>query len=71
MEQFTEYIGYAASVMVLISFLMKNMRTLRILNTVGCLMFVIYGSMLLSGPIIATNTAIVLINGYYLMRKQS
>lgn len=68
MEHTTEYIGYLASVTVLISFLMKNIRTLRIVNSIGCLLFIAYGLLLFSIPIIITNAAIVLINGYYLVR---
>jgi uncharacterized protein with PQ loop repeat len=60
----TEIVGYIASLMVLISFLMKEMKTLRILNTIGCAFFVAYGFMLqISIPIIG-------INVYYL-RKNS
>lgn len=70
MEQYTEYIGYAASLAVLIAFLMKNMRMLRIVNTVGCVLFIVYGSLLPSVPVIATNAAIVCINLYYLLRKE-
>ncbi len=68
LTEMTEYIGYAASAMVLISFLMKNIRNLRILNSVGCLLFIGYGVLLSSIPIIVTNTAIVLINGFYLIK---
>jgi len=71
MNYFTEYIGYAASAGVLISFLMKNIRTLRIVNTVGCALFITYGLLLPSWPIVVTNAAIVLINGYYLFLKPS
>lgn len=70
MEQYTEYIGYAASLAVLIAFLMKNMRMLRIVNTVGCVLFFVYGSLLPSVPVIVTNSAIVCINLYYLLRKE-
>lgn len=68
-----ELIGYFASFMVLISFLMRNIRKLRLINTVGCVAFVIYGILLnWSLPIIITNTAIAGINMYYLfIRKQS
>jgi len=62
----TEIIGYAASLGVLLSFLMKEIRTLRIVNTVGCALFVTYGLMLWSWPIIITNLAIIGINFYYL-----
>lgn len=70
MTHLTEYIGYAASITVLIAFLMKNIQTLRIVNSVGCILFIIYGAMLPSVPVIATNAAIVLINCYYLFLKR-
>ena len=64
-----EVIGYLASFVVLISFTMKNVKKLRILNMVGCLLFVVYGFLLptlrVGLPIIVTNTAIMIINGYY------
>ena len=68
MKELTEYIGYAASAVVLISFLMKNLRNLRILNSIGCLFFIGYGVLLGSIPIIVTNAAIVLINAFYLIK---
>lgn len=71
MNNWTEYFGYAASALVLISFLMKNIRTLRLVNTAGCLFFITYGVLLSSIPIIVTNTAIVLINAYYLLRPKT
>ena len=66
----TEIIGYLASAVVLVSFLMKNIRTLRIVNCVGCGLFVIYGCMLnYSIPIIVTNVAIMIINTVFLLKK--
>ena len=68
----TDWVGYAAMATVLISFLMKKVNNLRMVNSVGCLLFVVYGFMLspLSYPIIITNTAIFLINIYYLVLKK-
>lgn len=66
-----EYVGYLSMAVVLISFTMKNVSTLRIINTIGCILFVIYGIMLSSKPIIITNTAIAIINLYYLLIKKS
>ena len=63
---YIEWTGYAASLFVLLSFLMRNIRTLRYVNTVVCLFFVIYGFFLESWPVIITNVAIVLVNLYYL-----
>ena len=66
----TEIIGYLASLFVLLSFLNKDLRKLRLVNSVGCLLFVAYGVLLGSIPIIITNTAILLVNGYYLFIKK-
>lgn len=65
----TEWVGYAASLGVLISFLMKDIRVLRIVNSIGCALFVAYGFLLGSIPIIVTNVAILLVNAYYLLKK--
>ena len=65
--QFTDIIGYIASVVVLISFLMKNIRTLRVINSIGCVLFVIYGFLDFSIPVIITNAVIAGINAYHLI----
>ena len=66
---FVEDIGYLASLFVLVSFLMKDIKKLRIINMVGCCMFVWYGVLLdFSIPIIVTNSIIALINTYYLLK---
>ena len=65
-----EYIGYAASLFVLLSFLMKKMTNLRLVNIVGCGLFVWYGIMLSSIPIIITNCAILIVNIYYLLKTK-
>ena len=67
----TEWVGYAASVGVLLSFLMKDIVKLRLINMVGCALFVVYGFMLnTSWPIIITNVAILLVNMYYLLKTK-
>lgn len=66
----TEWIGYAASLGVLVSFLMKDIKVLRIINSIGCALFVAYGIMLSSIPIIVTNVAILFVNAYYLFKKE-
>ncbi|WP_345599155.1 uroporphyrinogen decarboxylase [Salinimicrobium sp. 3283s] len=66
---YIEWIGYLASFFLLLSFLMRNLTTLRYINSLGCLFFVAYGILLDSWPLIITNGAIVLINIYYLFIK--
>ncbi len=68
----TEWVGYLASAFLLLSFTMKDVIKLRIINSVGCALFVIYGFMLqTSWPIIITNGAILIINFYYLLLKKN
>jgi uncharacterized protein with PQ loop repeat len=63
----TEWVGYAASLVLMISFLMKNINTLRIINSIGAILFIAYGIMLaISWPIIITNTFILGVNVYFL-----
>ena len=68
----TDLVGYLASAVVLISFLNKNLVRLRIINLVGCALFVAYGFVMteISWPIIITNAAIILIHLFYLLRMQ-
>ena len=68
----TEIVGYLAMLLLLISFLMKDIRRLRKLNTVACALFVAYGFMLAtSWPIIISNASIMGINIYYLFLKKN
>ena len=67
---YIELVGYAASAFVLLSFVMKEMTKLRLVNIVGCAFFITYGVLLASWPIIITNSAIVLVNVFYLMKEQ-
>jgi hypothetical protein len=69
--ELTEWVGYLAMTVLLISFMMKNVTKLRVINSVGCMFFVIYGSLISQYPIVITNAAIILINFYYLFFKKN
>lgn len=67
-----ELVGYMAMALLLVSFMMKDVTKLRIVNSFGCAFFVAYGVMLVtSWPIIITNSAIISINLYYLLLKKN
>jgi hypothetical protein len=67
----TEWVGYLASIALIISFLMKKINTLRVINSIGALLFIVYGIMLdISWPIIITNGFILLVNIFYLAKKK-
>lgn len=70
-ETYVEWLGYAAMTTVLVSFLMKSVHKLRIVNAFGCLLFIAYGFLLqpISKPIIITNIAILIINIFHVFKK--
>lgn len=63
-----EILGYVATAIVIFSFTIRNLKWLRIVNTLGCFLFTIYGLLILSMPIIITNVAIMIINLYQLLK---
>lgn len=68
----TEWVGYAAMLALLVSFTMKDVRKLRLINSIGAILFIVYGFMLAtSWPIVITNTAIICINFYYLFVRKN
>jgi hypothetical protein len=60
--------GYLSMCVVLISTMMKNVKTLRITNIIGCIMFIIYGSILGAYPIVVMNTLVILIHVWRLVK---
>ncbi|MFB9121633.1 uroporphyrinogen decarboxylase [Bergeyella porcorum] len=68
--EIASYFGYAASFFVVLSFVLKDLKKVRLVNLVGCICFVIYG--VFSGmlwPIIIPNAILCLIQIYYLLKK--
>jgi hypothetical protein len=48
---------------------MKDIKALRIVNIIGCSLFICYGILIgFSIPIMFTNTAIISINIYYIIK---
>lgn len=63
-----EWIGYIASLVVLVSLLMSSIKKLRWINLVGATLFGFYGFMIGSIPTGMMNFGIVLIDIYFLVR---
>lgn len=64
------YFGYAASVFIVLSFVLKDLQKIRLVNMIGCICFVVYG--IFSGwlwPIIIPNALLCVIQGYHLLKK--
>ena len=63
-----EWIGYLASLIVLISLLMRSVKKLRWVNLAGSLLFSFYGFMIGAIPVGVMNAGIVVINVVYLWK---
>jgi N-acetylglutamate synthase-like GNAT family acetyltransferase len=65
---YKEWLGYLASLIVLISLLMSSVKKLRWINMIGSLTFAVYGFLIDALPVAVMNTGIVGINIYYLIQ---
>lgn len=63
-----ELAGYSASILIAISLTMTDIYKLRIINSIGCLMFVIYGLNVGAYPVALANAIIIIINIYNLYK---
>jgi len=68
-----ETIGYLAPAFLVLSFLFKDMVKLRLINSVGCVFFIIYGFLISAYPVVIANAIVVGINIYHLFfaKKQN
>jgi len=62
--------GYLSMIVVLSSMLMKDIKKLRVVNTISCCMFVIYGIVLGAYPIVIMNILVIVINLYRLIKGE-
>jgi hypothetical protein len=66
-----DLVGYGASFFVVLSFALKNIKKIRIINLMGCILFVIYGVLNeYLWPIIIPNAILCVIQIYHLGKKQ-
>ncbi len=67
-EVIWEIVGYVGSLLVLVSLLMSSVKKLRIINSIGSLIFCVYAIVIRSYPTALMNACLVLINIYYLIK---
>lgn len=60
--------GYVASLLLAISLIVNNDLKFRWLNTLGCVAFIVYGILIHAFPVILTNSILLVINLYYLIK---
>lgn len=64
-----ELIGLAGTLFVLLSFLMKDLTKVRIINIIGALLFVIYGICINAWSTWILNAILIIIHIIYLIKK--
>lgn len=65
-----EIYGYISMIVVVISMMMKDIKWLRILNSISCAMFIIYGFLISAYPIIILNSIVIGINAFRLLKGE-
>ena len=65
-----EIIGGIATIFVILSFLMRDERKIRIINIFGAILFVIYGLGINAFSTAVLNAVLVLVHLYYLTHKK-
>jgi hypothetical protein len=68
MEYYMEILAYFASVIVLISFIVKDIVLLRLLNVLGCVLFITYSSYHGRYPLIFLNLMVIIVNLIYIYK---
>lgn len=68
MQLILEYFGYASSVVVAISLMMKNIRRLRWYNLIGAGTFALYGGLIGAWPVCILNGFIAIVDVIYLLQ---
>lgn len=68
--EITSFIGYSASIFVVLSFILKDVKKIRIINLIGCICFVLYGFLNnYLWPVIIPNGILCFIQAYHLIKK--
>ena len=66
-----EWIGYAASVFIVLSFIVNQLKWVRVINMIGCLCFVVYGFYFEAWPVVIPNAILIFIQLYFLIFKDN
>lgn len=66
-----EILGTIASCVVLVSFLCKNAKHIRMVNILGALLFVVYGAILGAFSVWFLNGALVIVHVYNLYKMRN
>jgi len=66
-----EIFGYISMLVVLLSTMMKDIKRLRIVNSIACVMFIVYGLLLGAYPIVLMNVLVIIIHLFRLIKGEN
>lgn len=61
MDQYIKIIGFIATIVTIISFTFKDILTIRLVNTLGSFVWLVYGFYTKDHPIILVNLSVIII----------
>jgi hypothetical protein len=65
-----EALGYFATAVVVGSFAIQNVKWLRVANTMGSFLWIVYGFLKQDNPIIFVNISIILMHTYWYIKNK-
>lgn len=65
---FLELIGYAGTLLIIVSMMMTSMIKLRIINSLGCILSLVFAISIINTPVIILNGALLIINIYQIIK---
>jgi len=65
-----DIIGYIGMALILYSFTIENMYKLRLVNSIGSMVWIVYGIGIWAGPTILVNSCVLMIHLYWFYKNR-
>jgi hypothetical protein len=65
-----DIIGYIGTILILYSFTIENISKLRLVNSIGSIVWIIYGIGIMAGPTIVVNGCVLCIHTYWFIKHR-
>jgi hypothetical protein len=65
-----DIIGYIGTILILYSFTIENMFKLRVVNSIGSIVWIVYGIGIWAGPTILVNSCVSCIHSYWFYKHR-
>lgn len=65
-----DIVGYIGMIIILYSFTIENMYKLRLVNSIGSMVWIVYGIGIWAGPTILVNSCVLMIHLYWFYKNR-